>query len=474
MTESAPFAHDAPAADASREAPPEGGVQPATTPAHAAARTPDEPDSAESDALADLFLGPMDQGGPAPALRLAGGAEPNESGVREPVHPMAPSPEAPGRVEGLMLGHLPVLASAWVRQYACHRADQLGGPVALVRLDAGALSIDLIGRGADPSLRGAPSVEAAVRAIAPRARAWLVRVDEPSEPELFALGSVEDLTLLSGADDAAMVASYRAIKSLAARVTWDDEEDGPALRVAWMGCDATRAAHAQAKLSGAVEAFMQRELEHAGVVGRIEPSSSVAVFKGPSDLDAEELLDLVRLVLDDADADELAHLVDARPEPDPDPSPSACPRGRDGRRASAAHVDGPRAETVPDTESCATLLGGLTPVGARAPDAPHVELAHDDAGELHLLGRCERRGESTSRIMQELTSAAAWAVRNAALLRLAVPGLGELSMQRPPTLHLLTETPRDARALLDAPVRVHAVVRVEAGDRTLTTSTPLN
>ena len=95
------------------------------------------PSDDEVDALADLFLGPT----PAPS-RVAQGSHPT---LRLETAPISDdeddAEELAGEsplVEGLVLGHLPVLGGAWVRQYAATRARELGGPVGFIRLGPGA------------------------------------------------------------------------------------------------------------------------------------------------------------------------------------------------------------------------------------------------------------------------------------------------------------------------------------------------
>src|SRR4051812_49587561 len=65
------------------------------------------------DALTDLFLSEV---AAAPPAHLGAKLPQAEGGPRT----AALSEPCPVRIEGLILGHLPVLASAWVQQYARH------------------------------------------------------------------------------------------------------------------------------------------------------------------------------------------------------------------------------------------------------------------------------------------------------------------------------------------------------------------
>src|SRR5262245_60178627 len=85
----------------------------------------------EYDALTDLFLGEAPAARPAPAPHPA-------TSLAEPAPAVC--------VEALVLGHLPVLASAWATQYARQRSVGLGGPVVLLKIRAGEATLDLVGR----------------------------------------------------------------------------------------------------------------------------------------------------------------------------------------------------------------------------------------------------------------------------------------------------------------------------------------
>ncbi|MFI4897541.1 MAG: hypothetical protein ACIARR_06925, partial [Phycisphaerales bacterium JB059] len=84
----------------------------------------------EFDALADLFLGDE-------PLGPRGVPEPRSTGT-DPAPVRAPRTRTETavkpRIEAIVLGHLPVRASIWVRQYAGSVADAVQAPVALLRV----------------------------------------------------------------------------------------------------------------------------------------------------------------------------------------------------------------------------------------------------------------------------------------------------------------------------------------------------
>jgi hypothetical protein len=103
------------------------------------------------DALQELFLG--DGSGARRGAMAASGAPAQARAVR---------------IEGLILGHLPVLASAWATQYARHLAATMNVPVALLRLRAGEGALDVFGPSATEG--AAETLEEAARSAAATAR----------------------------------------------------------------------------------------------------------------------------------------------------------------------------------------------------------------------------------------------------------------------------------------------------------------
>ncbi len=100
-------------------------------------------------------------------------------------------------IEVVVLGHLPVRATLWARQYACSTAKERGEVVGLVRAAAGSTAIDLI-TGREPVNAGGNSeIGMAVGTLHERADRVILRVDERHEPELLDRPEVETITVLT-------------------------------------------------------------------------------------------------------------------------------------------------------------------------------------------------------------------------------------------------------------------------------------
>lgn len=417
------------------------------------------------DALTDLFLS---DGGPAikprtvATLKLAGNGEHRHSSEAQPPHAPAPSrANKPLAIEGLILGHLPVLGAAWVAQYAKHLAESTHEPIALVRLQGGQISIDMVtGRGTGDRVSGIDSERetlddalAAARMLASR---WLVRVDDTSEPDLLALDGLAAVTLLTGADDAAVVSSYRTMKGLCS-LTKESESHAPAFNLAIMGAADDKAAAAEAKIRRAAMTFLGRDVDATARVAKIGAGSATPLFRGEWTGGLADALIAIRSARTAEPPAPAAHpTFNTQPSPLP-VAPHAAPQQATGPALiePKAAAPGPTTSVQPAVHShdaSAVLPDGLSALDCTCPPVPTVRLANAADGSLHLVAPIGTDG------VRDLLAAASWAAEHAKLLSLAFPGLVMSDVQSGPTLHLLTTDARAARPLLDTAVRVHLVV----------------
>lgn len=365
----------------------------------------------EFDALADLFLGPDEATPAAPAGRSA------------PLEPGAVRPE----IELLVQGHLPIRAGPWSLQYARVRAEQTGGAAALVRFSPEELVVEQVG-GASPA-HPHNALEEAIRAARSRITTFLVQANAPASPTLIADPRLTGVTLLTADNDAAVVAAYRTIKEIAPALS-----PGVEVRVAFVSRSRDAANDALSRLRDAVALFLDRPLRPAGVIERIAPTCSACLFRGEFRGGAAEVLDLLT----------------AAPPPRQERIVGAAPGPAVARRASDP------SSAAADRPALSSLIPGLRPAEFGWPDDPAVELARDAEGRWHAL-----RDDFDGKGVEGLVAAGAWLFRHRALVA-AAAGIGRASqgrsiahMETPPVLHLFTATPKEARRLLDAELRVH-------------------
>ncbi|MBL8745119.1 MAG: hypothetical protein JNK58_02050 [Phycisphaerae bacterium] len=375
----------------------------------------------EFDALADLFLGED---------------ETREPFVDEDTPPArsrsAKSPAAPA-LELLVQGHLPVRAAPWASQYARLRATTTQAPVALVRLTGGNLSVEIFGSESE-EFRDDADAALAVTNAARIAKHVIVQLDEVHQAAFAGDPRVASVTVLGGANEAAVVATYRTLKGLSGVFTPAAEGDEPPtdLQVAFVTTEEGADRDALERLRRASAVFLDRPLAHAGTVGKIGPTGAVPLFRGECQMGPGRLLDL---------------LTNTAPA-------EGAPHSRPAARRPVPSRDLPTPSAPGSPDHLSRFIPGLKAINARCPDDPTVELAVDKGDRLHLL-----RQDNDGRAVERLVSVSAWAVKHAALLSAA--GLGA-DFSHPPAMHLFTSEPKSIRHLLDADVRVHLLATVGA------------
>ncbi len=432
---------------------------------------PHDDGGAGYDALADLFLGDV-----TPAMTRSTTTD-DGSGDSSSVRRT--------RVRGLVIGHLPVMASAWVREYARHLARENGHPSALLRCRDDEAAIELIGPEAPGGHAG--SLVGAIREADRHAGAWIVRVDDASEHCLVGCEAIETLTVLTGADEAAIVGTYRSVKALA-------PQDGgldrlPPVELVIMGAAPERAKACGERLCKTIETFLGRGVRVSAIIPRINASAGDRVetlYGGPAG-DVASTLRVLSEALDgegpvegstsqDAIAsptEDVREFPHESPEAEPDPVVSRlgavtmAPRETAARR-SIAPPEAPRVHVAPAEPAAVTsarprlsgMIGGLRSLGMICPLAEDVEVAVDARGVLHLLASGDEDA-SPQLALARVTMASAWATQHRKLLSvLAEREAASLDADATPACHVFSEDARSLRPLPDGSARLHLLVPI--------------
>ncbi len=493
-----------------------------------------EPGSGDAgfDALTDLFLGEVNR--PRRAQPDAHGLSPRSDSTepvgRLPVLRLAvdepqdvaaqasppPAEDRPGRdasarpvqpafVECVVVGNLPVLASAWAAQYVREVARASQRPVAYLRVQAGFVTVELVGGAPDregvpaPVLPPVADLGAALRLAATMTGRWVVRVDHADEATVAARQSVQLVTLITGADEAARVQAYGSLKELAERLPGTDEIRGPVVRVAIMSAAEAAAEQAGRRVAETVRQFLGRDVELAVCSARIRASRSAELlFNGRVDLPTTEILQQLELVLHETTAAEgsppAAPTRDAPEQPSPirsDAGPAGArpnaddpilptPATEEATGATSSEVRSPTGSQVEpesrpgpfgappspavqvgataDAPDLADFLTGVTPLEARCPYAPDVRLGLGADGAVHLLAATDPSVGDEPAVLSLLV-ASSWVETHAPLLG----AMTSRTVGRTRVLHLFTPSPKASRRLLDTEVRVHAISRLTVG-----------
>lgn len=406
----------------------------------------------------------------------AGGAE----GDEEPIERTGRA-RAEGEIEVLLLANLPVLASAWARQYIRDAARVTPGGVGVVRSAGGGCMVgggEFYGRVVVEVVRGGESQRAA-GARADAAERWIVWLDGAGEGLIVDGGfDQEDLrgeagesraTVLCTVDPVSLVSAYRTIKRITtARAASSAANPGVLrLRLVVVGAPSDVAVRAGDRVASAAAAFLGYAVEVCAGPRKIDGAQATRseVVAGPMGL--REAMAVVRRGGElpgvtggsggaDAGWSEVDEALLAGELDGP-----ACGLVGDVPAvalSSRAMRDG-TVEREPDQGESVSASGlcGLRAIRARCPAAREVELAVDESGGCHMVAQ-GLDADGRHRGVYQLEVARVWARRNVDLLVAATGyGAGPGSGWSEPTRHLITSDVTSVVDLLGGEVRVHLV-----------------
>lgn len=207
------------------------------------------------DELAQLFLTDADE-----PLHAQHGKEPDI--VDDDVAP----------VELLLVGHLPVRADLWLRPYAEAIARRVGA-AALVRLDSDEPSVELLGGDGNAIDDDAErSLRSMLQRISPSVDLWIVRPNGQTPAEAIVEAGATRITIISSADEAALVAAYQRIKEIADAAN-EIDSDLPALGIAILGSADAVARSMVDRLNRTTRTFLGLELPLVATLQQMEAGS---------------------------------------------------------------------------------------------------------------------------------------------------------------------------------------------------------
>jgi hypothetical protein len=389
--------------------------------------------------LTELFLGDLPRAGPADLdvddlpLPPYKADSPKAAAARREsvVAPPRQAPAAPVRLapltlqtEVVVIGHLPVAASAWVHHYANHRQRQLGSPVALLRWRGDTASLDVFGQIPAPTRHPTEphaTIADAVRAAASLADALIVSVEETREIEASQTPGIKRVAVLTGSHDTAVVACYRALKGL---VQQESVREGQCeVAVIILGGPDERSRAAAERLERTCASHLSHTIHCEVVNEKISPARSAPLFVGQ---------------VTGSPTSFLRGLI--------------SPQGSTNSRVASGDTHGSPA--APANTGLVSRFPGLRSVDARCPFAPGVEVAVSPEGEVHVLAAAAQPGD-VSKAVADLTACASWVEVNSAVLRSVMPELAKRAGVSQPREHLITTEPKLVRGLLDSRIRLH-------------------
>lgn len=160
----------------------------------------------------------------------------------------------------------------------------------------------------------------------------------------------------------------------------------------------------------------------------------------------------------DFDVEDTADLDQPSASPSSQPVAVRADEPAQALSPTTSPVASPAAHAPAQSPNLASLIAGLSPLQARCPFTPTVQLALDSQGQLHLLSR-----EPLPQAVSDLEVASAWATAHRELLALT-PGCQALTTSStaatPPLRHWFTQDAKAAKHMLDANLRVHLLLTI--------------
>ena len=363
-------------------------------------------------------------------------------------------------IELLLPAHLPVQGGLWLVPYAGREAEH--GLSMLVRMHKETIDVAAIGRGAFDITR-CNSIEEVIERIDIPINHWIVQPPSDADPTSLLHCDADCVTLLSGADQAAVVGAYRLLKGLIAAS--GEPESLPPIRLVIVGAEERAACDAASRIVQTAHHQLGVQIE----VGHPLPAmgSSSTVISQVSFTRTSNVVDFVsrlRIEVEQETSTEdlpITHQFETHEEL---PAVEAEYKAPQMKEAMESVVIPEKEVPITSTEFT-THVEGLLSIAPRCPEHEHVELAVDSDGCLHVLANADD--------LRDAGIVAAWTIRHQSLLSLACGGL-QLNESTLPVQHLFTDNAVSVADLHGCGVRLHLLTEVEVDGKTGLFSTPLN
>jgi hypothetical protein len=367
-------------------------------------------------------------------------------------------------IELLLPAHLPVQGGLWLVPYASRTCTD--GICVLVRMHEDKIDVAVIGQG-NCDISTCKSIEDVVEQIDLPISNWVVQPPEDADPTSLLHCDADCVTLLSGADQAAVVGAYRLLKGLI--TASDSSEPVPPLRLVIIGAEERTSSDAANRIVQTahhqlgVSLEVGQPLPAMGSTGKIisqvsfDRTSNVVDFVGRlrrepiAETDEQDDLPVTnRFKISEEDH------VKVRIDPVIEDALEFMPEMVDEEVSK---------ETKVDAEDFASHIEGLLSINPRCPEHEHVELAVDGGGQLHVLANAEN--------FRDVAIVAAWTARHHSILSMACGGL-TLDNSTLPVQHLFTDNAVSVADLHGSGVRLHLLTTVKVAGNVGIYSTPLN
>ena len=336
--------------------------------------------------------------------------------------PVKQGPLRESLITPLLAGNLPVMAHPWLTHVSARLRE---GPAALLRINTDGIQCSLLETKGPAESEDKDFAMWLLRAAA-MVRHWFVIPSSAQGAEEIAVMDVEEVVIASGGDEAATVAAYQLVRRVVecARI---NNRVPPLTPIALVGCSTESAHEAIATISRAAQAFLQQPVPLAGTYPKLERTTVAQQAFFPGVFSVADLFEAIRAAESTVDGSRRASPSTSAPKPAttttsaPKPAtastyaPSTSGSSFAHTGAAAGDFSKQPLQVQMRPGSYAAIISGLWSIALRYPNNALIEFATDHAGHLHVIAPVEQAAS--------IRQAAAWAQRNASLIRLGFPGL---------------------------------------------------
>ena len=359
-------------------------------------------------------------------------------------------------IELLLPAHLPVQGGLWLVPYAGR--DATNGTPILVRMHEDTVDVAVLGQ-TDITLLGCESIEEVIERTQSQNVHWVVQPPADANPTSILHCDADRLTLLSGADQAAVVGAYRLLKGLIS--TTNEPAELPKMQLVIVGAEERSAANAASRIVQTAHHQLDVHID----VGQALPAmgSGTKVVSQVTFQRSSNVVDLLGRIRNGAVEQEECQVTPRFTAPQIEASTQPTPEVELQETAAEPVID----ESVMEEErtTFASHVEGLLAIAPRCPEHDHIELAVDTNGSLHIL--------ADALDLRDASIVSGWAVRHQELLGMACGGL-QLDKQSTPVVHLFTNDAVSVADLYGSGIRMHLLADVDIDGHTGVFCTPLN
>ncbi len=365
-------------------------------------------------------------------------------------------------VELLIPAHLPVQGGLWLVPYAGRAAEQ--DNVMLVRMHDE--TIDFASIGNTPieleSCRSLESMFSNLDTTDSAISHWIVQPPADSDAVSLLHGDPDVITLLSGADQAAVVGAYRLLKSFVTAAK--DQDDLPPIRIVIVGAEERAANDASSRIvqTAKHQLGIQVEVGHPlpamGSQSKVQSQCSI-----PRSCNLIDLLSRLRTNSTPEDVLETTERI--TPEMPVERVEEVTPVFSEESEQEVLNKEPIVEESITKEASLTSYVEGLLSIKPRCPEHEEIEIAIDSHGVLHVLAHADA--------FRETTIVTAWINKHRDLISMACGGI-ELSTTSGTVQHFFTDDAVSVAELHGTGVKLHLLTEVQTHDTCVPFSTPLN